>query len=154
MRLTMSGLMVFAFSELTTAMAADLNGPGRFCGYAPIIDLLPGESVTTLQGGVHGGSFRWDGAFGNLEVHGIGWASPPKGRIVRRRSDQSPARFNQKKVDGSYQIAIWNGAQAAAYFSSPEPFTRQQITAIDRVMLYQEGQEPVGCKLRTAFSWD
>jgi hypothetical protein len=146
--------MVFAFSELTTAMAADLNGPGRFCGYAPIIDLLPGESVTTLQGGVHGGSFRWDGAFGNLEVHGIGWASPPKGRIVRRRSDQSPARFNQKKVDGSYQIAIWNGAQAAAYFSSPEPFTRQQITAIDRVMLYQEGQEPVGCKLRTAFSWD
>jgi hypothetical protein len=135
-------------------MASDLDGPGRFCGYSPIIDLLPGESVTTLQGGIHAGSFRWDGAFGTLEVHGIGWAARPKGQMVRPLSDQHPARFDQKMVKGNYQIAIWNGAQGAAYFSSQKPFTRLQITAIDRVMLYQEGQEPAGCKLRTIFSWD
>lgn len=151
----MSGLIGLAFSALDPAIASDLDGPGRFCGYSPIIDLRPGESVTTLQGGIHAGSFRWDGAFGSLEVHGIGWAARPKGRMVRRPSDGQSARFHQKIVeDGGYQIAIWNGAQAAAYFRSPKPFTQQQIAAIDRVMLYQEGQEPAGCKLRTIFSWD
>lgn len=154
MRLIMSGFMGLVLSAVTPAQASDLEGPGRFCGYSPIIDLLPGESVTPLQGGIHSGSFRWNGAFGSLEVHGIGWASPPNGRTVKRHSDQRPARFNEQKLKHSYQIAIWNGAQAAAYFRSPRPFTRDQITAIDRVMLYQEGQEPSGCKLRTVFSWE
>lgn len=154
MRLIMSGLMGLLLSALTPALASDVEGPGRFCGYSPIIDLLLGESVTILQGGIHGGSFRWNGAFGSLEVQGIGWASPPKGRVVRPLSDQQPARFNQKKLKHSFQIAIWNGAQGAAYFESPTPFTRDQLVAIDRVMLYQEGQEPTGCKLHTVFSWD
>jgi hypothetical protein len=53
-----------------------------------------------------------------------------------------------------YSIAIWNGAQGAAYFESPRPITREQLHAIDRVVLFQEGQTPSGCKLRTVFSWE
>lgn len=60
------------------AIASDLEGPGRFCGYSPIIDLVEGESITTLESGIHGGSFQWDGQFGTLSVRGIGWA-------IRRR---------------------------------------------------------------------
>ena len=134
--------------------AGELAGPGRFCGYSPIIDLLEGEKVTTLQGGIHGGSFRWDGAFGSLEVNGIGWASRPKGRIVSKQTDVRPARFAQRRTDGRYQIAIWNGRHGAAYFTSPNRFTRQQIEAIERVRLFEEGETPEGCNLRTVFSWE
>jgi hypothetical protein len=154
MWLMISALIGVAFSGLAPAVANKLDGPARFCGYSPIIDLLPGERVTTLQGGIHAGSFRWDGSFGSLVVHGIGWASRPKGRMVNRLSNRHPARFKQRWMEGEYQIAIWNGAQAVAYFRSSAPFTRRQIEAIDRVMLFQEGQDPLGCKLRTIFSWD
>jgi hypothetical protein len=138
----------------TSGNASEIVGPGRFCGYSPIIDLLDGEKVTTLEGGIHGGSFRWEGAFGALEVYGIGWASRPKGRIVEDRHSNSPARFAQKRVKGVYQIAIWNGAHGAAYFTSSTPFTEPQLAVIDRVELFEEGQPPSGCKLRTIFSWD
>lgn len=133
--------------------AVGLEGPGRFCGYSPIIDLLPGERITTLQGGIHGGSFRWEGAFGSLLVHGIGWASRPDGRILESQTSTKPARFEERRVDERYEIAIWNGAQGAAYFSSATPFTERQIAAIRRVNLYQEGQKPSGCDLRTSFYW-
>ncbi|MBO9726851.1 MAG: hypothetical protein J7530_20970 [Novosphingobium sp.] len=138
----------------THASASDIVGPGRFCGYSPIIDLLDGEKVTTLEGGIHGGSFRWDGAFGTLEVYGIGWASRPKGRIVKARHFNSPVRFAQKRVAGVYRIAIWNGTHGVAYFTSSEPFTQSQLAAIDRVELFEEGDSPSGCKLRTIFSWE
>lgn len=137
-----------------SAQASELEGPARFCGYSPIIDLLPGEKVTTLGGGLHGGSFRWEGEFGHLEVYGAGWASRPKGRIVKTAPPQRPARFAQKKVQDGYQIAIWNRAQAAAYFTSPTAFTPAQLAAIDRVTLFQEGEKPEGCKLRTIFVWE
>jgi hypothetical protein len=136
------------------AAASELRGPGRFCGYAPIIDLLPGEKVTTGQGGIHSGSFVWEGAFGRFEVRGIGWASPPKGRILRAQTDARPARFAERRVDGGYEIAIWNGAHGAAYFTSPTPFTARQLEAIDRVRLFEEGQDPPNCKLRTIFVWE
>ena len=136
------------------AQAGELEGAGRFCGYSPIIDLLPGEKVTTLEGGIHGGAFRWEGAFGSLEVHGIGWASRPKGRIVEVQTDTKPARFAQQRVNKRYEIAIWNGAHAAAYFSSEKPLNAQQIEAIRRVQLFEEGQDPSDCNLRTTFSWD
>jgi hypothetical protein len=135
------------------AKAGELAGPGRFCGYAPIIDLLAGEKVTTLEGGIHGGSFRWEGAFGSLDVHGIGWARRPGGRIVKTVSVNKPGRFAQRRVKNGYSIAIWNGGQGAAYFNSKEPFTRAQLHAIDRVALFQEGQTPSDCELRTVFSW-
>lgn len=64
---------------LTPEGPPDLTGPGRFCGFAPIIDLLPGETITTREIGIHSGSFRWTGKFGAFEVRGIGWASEPKG---------------------------------------------------------------------------
>lgn len=138
----------------TEPNAGELAGPGRFCGYSPIIDLRAGEKVFTLQGGIHGGSFRWEGSFGALEVHGIGWASRPAGRIVKAGTGHQPNRFAQRRTKTGYSVAIWNGAQGAAYFESPRPITREQLQAIDRVSLFQEGETPSGCKLRTVFSWE
>ncbi len=136
------------------AGASDLEGPGRFCGYSPIIDLLPGEKITVLSGGIHGGAFRWEGAFGSLDVWGIGWAARPSGLVVHKPGKTSPARFAQQRVDDGYQIAIWNGGHGAAYFRSPEPLTRAQRRAIARVGLFEEGETPEGCRLRTVFSWE
>ena len=151
----MAAITVLVLATSTPTLAGELEGPGRFCGYSPIIDLEPGERVVTLRGGIHGGSFRWEGAFGVMEVSGIGWASRPLGRIVQRRSRTAPARFAQSRdQDGDYVIAIWNGAQGAAYFHSETPFTRAQIAAIGRVKLFQEGETPEGCGLRTIFDWD
>lgn len=145
---------IAAFVISSEANAGELAGPGRFCGYAPIIDLVAGEKVTTLEGGIHGGSFRWDGDFGSLEVHGIGWASRPKGLIVKAASGVKPARFAQRRAKEGYEIAIWNGAHGAAYFKSQKPFTGSQLVAIDRALLFEEGQVASGCDLRTIFSWD
>lgn len=136
------------------AVAAELEGPARFCGYSPIIDLLPGEKVTTLEGGIHGGSFRWEGRFGALEVHGVGWASRPKGRMMTPPTRAKPAVFAQRRDDDRYVIAIWNGANGAAYFSSAEQLTGSQRKAISRVTLFEEGETPAGCSLRTVFSWE
>lgn len=140
--------------EAEPAKASELVGPARFCGYAPIIDLLVGEKITTLEGGIHGGSFRWEGAFGSLEVQGIGWASPAKGRMLNPPTADKPARLAQRRVKEGYQVAIWNGAHGTAYFTSPRPFSISQIAAIERVHLFEEGQEPTGCKLRTIFVWE
>lgn len=137
----------------TPATASDLEGPARFCGYSPIIDLKFGEKITTLQGGIHGGSFQWDGDFGSLVVRGIGWASHPKGRLVVEPSEGRPGHFAQRRQDGKYIIAIWNGQQGVAYFESGTRFTDQQRAAIDRVRVFQEGEEPSGCDLRTVFVW-
>ncbi|WP_244982580.1 hypothetical protein [Croceicoccus marinus] len=153
-RMLATSLAAFIFAIAAPAFAGELAGPARFCGYSPIIDLIEGETVVTLQGGIHGGSFRWEGAFGSLEVNGIGWASRPKGRIVSEQTDARPARFAQRRTDGRYQIAIWNGRHGAAYFTSPNRFTRQQIEAIERVRLFKEGETPEGCNLRTVFSWE
>jgi hypothetical protein len=136
------------------AKASELTGPGRFCGYAPIIDLLPGEKVTTLESGMHGGTFRWEGAFGSLEVHGTGAAARPKGRIAEPQTGSRPTRFAQRRVDGQYVIAIWNRSDGAAYFRSKTPFTPQQIAAIKRVRLIDDGHAPSGCKLRTVTVWE
>lgn len=138
----------------TPALANELEGPARFCGYSPIIDLLPGESITTLDGGIHAGRFRWEGPFGSLDVLGVGWASRPPGRVVRAQTTTQPARFAQRREDGRYVIAIWNGAQGAAYFSSDSRFTRDQVRAIGRVVLFQEGEPPMDCDLRTSFVWE
>ena len=65
-----------------------------------------------------------------------------------------PARFAQRRVKKGYQVAIWNGAHGTAYFTSPTPFGASQIAAIERVRLFEEGQEPTGCKLRTIVVWE
>lgn len=154
MRSEVAGLFGLTLALSVAAQASDIEGPARFCGYSPIIDLLPGEKITTLGGGIHGGTFRWEGAFGVLEVHGIGWASRPKGRIIKAMSASHPARFAQRRENGNYQVAIWNGSHGAAYFISPRPFSAPQLIAIDRVELFEEGQTPSNCKLRTIFSWE
>lgn len=136
------------------ARAGELIGPGRFCGYSPIVDLLAGEKVTTLEGGIHAGTFRWQGRFGTLYVTGMGWASRPAGRMIRTADGTRPAIFAPHRVPNGYQIAIWNRRQGAAYFNSFRPFTAAQRRAIERVTLFQEGEDPTGCKLRTVFSWD
>lgn len=135
------------------ADASEIDGPARFCGYAPIIDLLPGEKITTLGGGIHSGSFRWEGPFGSLDVYGIGWARRPPGRIVEDRTDSKPARFAQRRVDKRYEVAIWNGGHGAAYFSSERPLNADQLRAIGRVQLFEEGEDPLDCNLRTSFAW-
>jgi hypothetical protein len=148
-------LTLISISLLPRAIwARDLKGPARFCGYSPIIDLRANENVTILEGGIHGGTFRWSGAFGSLDVSGIGWASPPVGRIEKPLSDGVPARFAQRRQDGRFVIAIWNGRHGAAYFRSQTRFTAAHIEAIDRVKLYEEGETPTNCNLRTTFSWE
>ncbi|MES1974762.1 MAG: hypothetical protein V4472_20090 [Pseudomonadota bacterium] len=153
-KLALSLALGIVMLDAVPVKASELVGPARFCGYAPIIDLLPGEKVTTLEGGIHGGSFRWEGAFGSFEVRGIGWASPPKGRMLNPPTTEKPARFKQRRVKQGYQVAIWNGAHGTAYFTSPTPFGAPQLMAIERVRLFEEGQEPSGCKLRTIFVWE
>ena len=145
---------VLATALPVLAEASTIEGPGRFCGYSPIIDLLPGEKVTTLEGGIHGGSFRWEGPFGALDVRGIGWASRPKGRLLEVQTGTKPARFAQRRMNKRYEVAIWNGGHGAAYFSSEKPLNAHQLKAISRVQLFEEGQDPSECKLRTSFSWE
>ena len=150
-------LALIGLAVPVAATASELAGPARFCGYSPIIDLLLGERITTLDSGIHGGSFRWVGSFGSLTVYGVGWASRPEGRIVKR-TKAGMYRFQERREDRSRTVAIWNGRQGAAYFSSNERLTAEQLEAIERVSLYQESvdpsDEPKGCALRTMFSWE
>jgi hypothetical protein len=147
-------LVAIGLALVSEAKAGEILGPGRFCGYSPIIDLMPGEKVTTLHSGIHSGSFRWDGAFGSLEVRGIGWASRPEGRIIKAASATSPARFEQRRDKDLYEVAIWNGGHGAAYFTSKRPINALQLQAISRVRLFEEGETPPNCDLRTAPSWE
>jgi len=153
-KLALSTAIGIAMLDIEPVKASELAGPARFCGYAPIIDLLAGEKITTSEGGIHGGSFRWEGPFGSLEVKGIGWASPAKGKMLNPPTADKPARFSQRRVKEGYQVAIWDGAHGTAYFTSPTPFGAPQIAAIERVRLFEEGQEPTGCNLRTVFVWE
>jgi hypothetical protein len=137
------------------ANAGELVGPGRFCGYAPIIDLVEGERIVTLDGGIHGGTFEWHGPFGVLKVWGIGWAGKPAGRMFDRSSAKGHAVFSQRKDAGEFTVAIWNRANGAAYFKSATRLAKTQLKAIDRVDLFDETQSyPSGCKLRTIFVWE
>ena len=147
-------IAAFALAIPSAGHAEGLEGPARFCGYSPIIDLLSGERIVTLGGGIHGGTFRWAGNFGSLEVSGSGWSRKPKGQVAVRRNATGHIRFAQRRVDGEYVVAIWNGSHGTAQFSSDTPLTNAQLAAIDRVDLFDEGQEPEGCKLRTVFSWE
>ncbi|WP_201038984.1 hypothetical protein ACGGKE_13475 [Sphingobium naphthae] len=151
MKLLSIGFLALVAAAPEPAKASEIEGPARFCGYSPIIDLLHGEKVTTLDGGIHGGSFRWEGSFGEMHVYGIGWARRPDGRIIKAAAADNPARFGQRKTNRRYRIAIWNGSHAAAYFESSRPFTVSQLKAIDRVRLYEEEQAPADCSLRTVF---
>jgi hypothetical protein len=136
------------------AIVADFEGPGRFCGYAPIIDLVSGESIELIDGGIHSGSFRWIGPFGELEVHGIGWASPPKHFKPSHKNSKGQTVFFERRVDGKNVIALWNGRDGAAYFYSVGRLTRPQRDAIDRVDLFQEGEDPVDCRYCTIGFWE
>jgi hypothetical protein len=150
----------------SVTLAADLNGPGRFCGYSPIIDLVEGESVATLDGGIHSGSFQWTGTFGTLHVTGIGWAGKPKGRMRDKPTSKGHAFFAERRDSGKHVVAIWNRRNGAAYFHSSNRLTDDQLKAIDRVDLFDENDVygkrdpaqstivPSDCKLRTVFVWE
>jgi len=142
-----------ALAAAPQAVAGDWKGPGRFCGYSPIIDLVQDEEVTVLTGAIHSGTFRWDGAFGSLKVAGVGLASRPKGRVVAP-TGKGHKRFGQRRDTNGYTVAIWNGETGAAYFTSPRPLTKAQFAAIDRVDLFNEGEEPKGCDFRTVVVWE
>lgn len=145
---------VIAIAFPMFAEAGQIEGPGRFCGYSPIIDLLPGEKITTLEAGVHSGNFRWEGPFGSLDVRGIGWGARPAGRIVEVQTDTKPARFAERRTNERYEVPIWNGGHGVAFFGSEKPLNARQLKAISRVRLFEEGQDPPDCDLRTIFSWE
>jgi hypothetical protein len=136
------------------AESSTWEGPGRFCGYGLIVDLLPGERIGPLNGGIHGGSFEWSGRFGALVVYGIQWGSPPRGREHNGKTSKGQIRLGEIVDHGMYEVGLWNGRAGVAYFRSKRPITKLQRQAIERVDLFQEGEEPTGCKFRTAFSWD
>lgn len=71
--------------------------------------------------------------------------------MTGKASSAMPARFAQRRTNGRFEIAIWNGAHGAAYFTSAAPFSKLQLAAIDRVALFEEGEHPIGCDLRTDF---
>ncbi|MCR2833330.1 hypothetical protein [Parerythrobacter lacustris] len=73
---------------------------------------------------------------------------------MREPAEGRPGRFEQRREDGDYVVAIWNGEHGAAYFHSAQPLTPQHFAAIDRVLLFNEGETPEGCDLRTVFSWE
>jgi hypothetical protein len=132
-----------------------LDGPGRFCGYAPIIDLVAGEHVQPLEGGIHSGSFRWEGSFGTLDVRGMGWASKPRGEARPGRTSAGQILFGPRRERDGYVVAIWNGRNGSAYFHSPTRFTPAQLSAVQRVSLFDElGPKPENCKLSTIFVWE
>ena len=106
------------------------------------------------KGGIHAGSFRWEGPFGTLAVTGIGWGSRPRGAVIAERTAAGQIRFAERMDGRDHVIAIWNGNAGTAYFRSAKPFSDAQRAAIDRVALFQEGEEPTGCNLRTTFSWE
>ena len=137
------------------ANAGELQGPARFCGFSPIIDLKEGEAVTVLRGGIHSGTFLWSGSFGALEVTGNGWSSKPRGRMRYKATSKGHAIIAERHIKDEYVVAIWNRANGAAYFSSKQRLTKEQLAAIDRVDLFDENDpEPLGCKLRTVFVWE
>ena len=129
------------------------RGPGRFCGLGPIIDVTGDERIQSLTGGMHSGSFRWSGGFGTLLVRGIAWAAKPPGRALAQRTSKGHILFAERRERGGYTVALWNGDNGAAYFTSPQRLTSAQRAAIDRVDLFNEGEEPKGCTYRTVFSY-
>lgn len=74
--------------------------------------------------------------------------------MLNQPSGDKPAIFAPRRVKKGYQVAIWNGAHATAYITSSSPFREAQMAAIKRVRLFEEGQEPSGCTLRTIFVWE
>nr|MBP6435335.1 hypothetical protein [Sphingorhabdus sp.] len=144
-RLAYATTLAVLFAASSQVSGSELAGPGRFCGYSPIIDLIEGERIVTLEGGIHGGTFDWHGSFGTLNVWGIGWAGKPKGKMRHKLTDKGHAIFQPRKEDGKYVIAIWNKANGAAYFRSSSQFTKAQIMAIERVDLFDEAKpDPEG----------
>ncbi|MEN2711761.1 hypothetical protein ACQKOH_01085 [Sphingomonas sp. NPDC092331] len=132
-----------------------VDGPGRFCGYGPVIDLRAGERIKLGQGGIHSGRFRWKGAFGSLDVTGIQWGSPPSGEGRKQPTAAGQTLFEAWREGGRHVVAIWNGSHGVAYFRSSRRFTPAQLAAIERVSLFDEaGPAPEGCKLRTVFVWE
>lgn len=132
-----------------------VDGPGRFYGYGPIIELRAGEHIKPRQGGIHSGSFRWKGAFGTLEVQGIQWGGPPEREARKQPTAAGQTLFEAWREGEGYVAAIWNGRNGVAYFRSSTRFTPAQMAAIERVSLFDEnGPEPQGCKLRTVFVWE
>ena len=101
--------------------ADGLIGPARFCGYSPIIDLRVGERIVTFSGAMHSGGFRWHGAFGALDVEGIGWASRPRGAMQSRPTSRGHARFANegKRADMWWQSGTGVKARPISLHHAP-----------------------------------
>jgi hypothetical protein len=128
------------------------EGPGRFCGYSAIIDLRQGETISNMEGGIHGASFAWSGAFGRFDIRANGWAAPPSSSVVMVRPD-GVRELATRRSKGHYQTTLWNGRQGVVSFTTDRRPTAAQMAAMRRVSLFQEGEEPSECRYRMTFSW-
>ncbi|WCM27836.1 hypothetical protein NDN01_02590 [Sphingomonas sp. QA11] len=131
-------------------------GPGRFCGYASVIDLQPGEQIIAGEGGVHGASYIWSGPFGAIVVDEINWASRPK-HVVRSISKEGGIEIFQLRGGGSKPLyVVSDGGHLVAYLSSSMfRKNKSDLKYIRRIGLSDHaGDKGTGCKYRMLFSWE
>ena len=131
-------------------------GPGRFCGYATVIDLRPDEQITARQGGIHSATYVWSGPFGSIAVSEINWASRPT-QVVRKVSSEGGIEIFQLRGGTSKPLyVVSDGGHLVAYLTSPQ--FRKNTSDLDRIrrigLFDHAGDEAKGCKYRMIFSWD
>lgn len=153
MRFLLSMLIMLLFFPAQSAWAGEISDSGRFCGYSVIIDLQDGETISTIDGGIHSGTFNWKGSFGELLVMNSEISSPDDAPLLKHNSF-GHGIYDLGLVEAEYTLAIWNGKSAAAFFYSDTPYTQEQIEAIERVDLFDETiGRPENCNLSTVFHW-
>jgi hypothetical protein len=155
-RVTAGAILAALAAAGAAASDKPWTGPGRFCGYATVIDLLPAESIGERELGIHGAQYLWISDRGAVRIQEINWAAEP--RPVARRlgtvNDAELVALGRKSKLGRY--ALWNGDHLAAYFTSSA--VRSDTDALHiarRLMLVDHaGAKGEGCKYRILFSWD
>ncbi|WP_336925740.1 hypothetical protein [Altererythrobacter palmitatis] len=149
--LALAGLLVAGCAHSSEGNKSIFTGPAKFCGYATVIALREGETITPQEGGIHSGRYVWDGEFGRLEVQEIGWAAAPVEAPMQERTAAGMIQFAERKDGFRFVQMIWNGEHGVASFISPRRFSRQQIDAVGRVTLFNEGQRPQDCEYNFLF---
>lgn len=144
------GLLLALYALAASPALADeheptpFTGPGKFCGYATIIQLQDGETISPGEGGIHGGNFVWEGEFGRLEVVEIGWAKP-RGSTMQTRTAAGMLQIAESTERFDFVRTIWNGEYGVATFTSSARLLGHHIDAIGRVTLFNEGERPQDC---------
>ncbi len=153
---------MLALALVTTLAAGDgesekepWQGPGRFCGYATVLDLADREQLVLGEGGMHSSHYRWSGPFGAIDVSEINWASPPdgSGRVIVETG--SRRTYRKRLVSGEWKYAVWDKGHLTAYLSSNAfDGSKRDLTLVDRIALVDHaGETAKDCKYRLVFSF-